>query len=110
MRAIALNSSEVAPQVSGFVIIGADGRNGALVVDKFPPLAADQSYQVWLIRDGQYSSGGLFTVDESGYRGARITAPHSLLDYSAIQITIEPAEGSPHPTGALLMDGSLHNQ
>lgn len=109
LRSIALNNSEIAPEASGVVVIGADGRNGALVVDKFPALAADQSYQLWLGRDGKFTSGALFTVDESGYRGARIIAPGSLLDYSTVQITIEPAEGSPQPTGEELMDGSLHN-
>jgi anti-sigma factor RsiW len=109
MRAIALNDSPIAPEASGVVVIGADGRNGALVVDKFPQLAADQSYQLWLGRDGEYTSGALFTVDESGYRGTRILAPRSLLDYSTVRITIEPAEGSLQPSGEQLMDGSLNN-
>jgi anti-sigma-K factor RskA len=109
MRAIALNNSEVAPQASGFIIIGADGRNGALIVDKFPRLGPDQAYQLWLVRGDQHTSGALFSVDESGYRGTRIEAPESLLEYSAVRITVEPAEGSPYPTGEQLIDGSLHN-
>jgi anti-sigma-K factor RskA len=109
MRAIALSNTDAAPQASGFVVIGADGRNGALVVDKLPPLGPDQAYQLWLIRDEQHTSGALFTVDESGYGGVRILAPDSLLDYSAARITIEPAEGSSLPTGEPLMEGSLQN-
>ncbi|MCI0397035.1 MAG: anti-sigma factor [Chloroflexi bacterium] len=109
MRAIALHSTDVAPQASGFVIISADGANGAMVVDAMPLLEPEQQYQVWLVRNGETTSGGLFAVDESGYRGLRIEAPDSLLEYSAVRVTIEPAEGSPYPTGEPVLDGSLHN-
>lgn len=107
MRAIALSSSEIVPEASGFVIIGADGRNGALIVDKFPTLDPEQTYQVWLERDGQYISSSLFTVDETGYRGTRLEAPDSLLSYSTLQITIEPLDGSAQPGGRPIMYGSL---
>src|SRR5687768_10590387 len=50
MRAVTLQSSEVAPQASGFVIIGGDGQNGVLVVDAMPQLETDKEYQLWLIR------------------------------------------------------------
>jgi anti-sigma-K factor RskA len=99
MRAIALQSSGVAPHSSGFVIIGADGLNGVLVVDRMPPLAQGREYQLWLERDGQSTSGGVFPVDESGYRGMRIAAPESLFEYKTVRVTIEPA-GSAVPTEA----------
>jgi anti-sigma-K factor RskA len=107
MRAIALHNTGVAPEASGYVLFGADGRNGTLVVDKLTPLGDDQAYQLWLMRAGQSTSGALFTVDESGYRGARILAPDSLLTYSSVQITIEPAAGSPAPTGKPVLDAVL---
>src|SRR6185295_16940623 len=44
MRAIPLVSTGLIPGAAGFVIIGADGRNGAFVVDALPPLAEDQQY------------------------------------------------------------------
>lgn len=109
MRAIALNNSELAPEASGFVVIGADGRNGALIVDKLPALTPEQTYQVWLEKDGQYISGALLTVDETGYRGIRLEAPDNLLSYATLQITIEPVDGSPQPSGAQIMYGSLQN-
>jgi anti-sigma factor RsiW len=109
MRAIALHSTEAAPQASGFVVISADGQNGLLVVDALPQLDPERQYQVWLIRDGQTTPGAAFSVDPSGYRGVRIVTPESLLTYSAIRITIEPVEGSALPTGEQVLDGSLHN-
>lgn len=112
MRAIALsNNAEVAPHGSGFVLISADGEEGALVVDTLPELEPTLQYQVWLIRDGETIPGPAFTVDESGYRGARIEVPDSLLSYSEIAITIEPLDSdSASPTGDRVLGGSLHNQ
>ena len=109
MRAIPLQNSGAAPNASGFVVIGPDGENGVLVVDELPPLDANHEYQAWLVRDGQSSSGAVFSVDEHGYRGVRITALDSLLIYSEINITIEPAGGSGEPTGEWVLSGSLFN-
>ena len=109
MRAIPLQNSGAAPTASGFVVIGSDGMNGVLVVDELPPLDADHEYQAWLLRDGRSSSGAVFSVDENGYRGVRITALESLLVYSEIEITVEPIGGSEDPTGEPVLNGSLFN-
>jgi anti-sigma-K factor RskA len=109
MRAIALQSTDAAPQASGFMIVGADGRNGVLVVDQMPPLEAGHEYQLWLRRNGQETSGGVFDVDESGYRGLRVQAPQSLLSYASCRVTVEPSGGSVSPTGEEVLGGSLFN-
>jgi anti-sigma factor RsiW len=109
MRAIALQNTGVAPAASGFVVMGVDGLNGVLVVDKLPQLDATREYQIWLVRDATYSSGPVFSVDETGYRGVRLEAPDSLLLYSSVLITVEPVGGSPDPTGEQVLSGSLHN-
>jgi len=109
MRAIALHNTDIAASASGFVIMGADGQNGVLVVDKLPPLDATREYQVWLVRDSSYTGGSVFSVDETGYRGVRLQAPESLLSYSAVWVTIEPAGGSLNPTGEQVLNGSLFN-
>ena len=107
MRAVPLSAMGAAPGATGFVLISADGDDGALVVDGLPPLDETQEYQLWLIRDGQRTSGAVFSTDERSYAGTRIRAPRSLLDYSAVDITIEPAGGSSQPTGAPVLGGSL---
>ena len=109
MRAIALQSTDAAPQASAFMIVGADGRNGVLVVDQMPQLAEGREYQLWLQRNGEVTSGGVFAVDESGYRGTRVEAPDSLLSYSSCNVTVEPAGGSEYPTGEEVLAGSLFN-
>ena len=109
MRAIALQSSDGAPRASAFIVIGADGLNGVLVVDQMPPLEASKEYQLWLVRDGENTSAAVFPVDQSGYRGVRVKAPESLLLYSSVHVTIEPAGGSVSPTGEDVLRGSLFN-
>lgn len=110
MRAVPLSSTNFASKAAGFVLISADGDSGALVVDGLPPLAPDQQYQLWLIRDEQRTSGALFSTDEKSYGTIRIRAPGSLLEYSAVDITIEPTGGSPQPTGVKVLGGPLFNQ
>ncbi len=109
MRAVPLSSPDAASSATGFVLISADGDNGALIVDGLPPLDADRQYQLWLIRDGQRTSGAIFSTDEKNYGGTRIKAPGSLLEYSAVDVTIEPAGGSHQPTGAVVLGGPLFN-
>lgn len=107
MRAVALSATDAAPNATGFVLISANGDDGALVVDGLPPLGEDQEYQLWLIRNGERTSGAVFSTDEKSYAGMRIRAPRSLLDYAAVGITIEPAGGSEQPTGAQVLRGTL---
>jgi len=109
MRAIALQNTDAAPNSSGFVVMGADGNNGVLVVDELPALDTQYEYQLWLVRNGNNTSAAVFSVDESGYRGMRIEAPQTLLAYSSVRVTIEPSGGSAHPTGESVLIGSLFN-
>jgi len=109
MRAIALQNTDASPTASGFVVISADGQNGVLVVDELPVLEPEREYQLWLVRDGNSTSGAVFSIDEDGYRGMRIEAPQSLLMYSSVLVTIEPIGGSAAPTGEQVLSGSLFN-
>lgn len=109
MRAVPLSATDSAPSATGFVLISVDGEDGALVVDGLAPLGESQQYQLWLIRDGQRISGAIFSTDEKSYGGTRIRAPRSLLEYSAVDITIEPAGGSPQPTGDQVLGGPLRS-
>jgi anti-sigma-K factor RskA len=107
MWAIPLSGTDEAPGATGFLVIGVDGRNGALVVDRLPPLEEGQQYQVWLIRDGRIISGAVFSTDDESYGGTRIEVAESLLEYSAVDVTIEPSGGSLQPTGTKVLSGPL---
>lgn len=109
MRAVPLNATGEIQGATGFILVGADGMNGAVVVDGLPPLDPSQQYQVWLFGDENSTSGAIFSTDERNYGGTRLRVPGSLLEYQAVLITIEPAKGSSQPTGATVLQGSLFN-
>jgi anti-sigma factor RsiW len=104
---VRLTGTEIAPEARGIIYISADGRNGTFIVDQLPQLDPEQEYQLWLILDGQRTNGAVFSVDDDGYRGLQIVSPLPLQDYDSFGITIEPAGGSPQPTGERVLGYNL---
>jgi len=102
MQPIHLNNTGLIPNADGYLIISADGLNGAIVLDQLPQLEA-QEYQLWLVKDGQRTSGALLSVDELGYGGSGVDAPEQLFNYTWAEVTIETAGGSPQPTGDVIL-------
>jgi hypothetical protein len=102
MQAVQPDSSAVA-QVAWL----AQENVAILRAEGFPPLGEGQAYQLWLIRGDTRTSGGLFTVDESG-DGTYIFHPtQSLDDFDGMGITPEPAGGSPGPTAPPVVRAQL---
>lgn len=99
MRVVSLVNTQAAPTASGLIVVSSDGEYGAMVVENLPELSPDRQYQLWLIKNGQRTSGAVFSVGEHGYRSVQVEAPLPLDQYEAFGITIEPAGGSPGPTG-----------
>ena len=102
---VRLHGDQPAPQAEGVVYLKPDANLALLRVSNLPPVPPDKAYQIWLIHDGQRDSGGLFRVDERGEAVVLITAPRPLRSYQAIGITVEPATGSPGPTGPRVIGG-----
>jgi anti-sigma-K factor RskA len=107
MRIVSLAGTEAAPDAFGTLIISADGEYGTLVVDGLPPLDEGYQYQLWLIKDDQRTDGGVFSVNHEGYGALLISSPTPLSTFPAFGITVEPAGGSPNPTGDKVLGGSL---
>jgi anti-sigma-K factor RskA len=104
---VALKGAGSAPNASGIMVIDQEGMAGTLIVDGLPLLDSSKQYQLWLIKDGQRESGGLFYVGQGGYGRLAVQAPGSLLDFSSFGVTVEPTGGSPGPTGAKVLGGNL---
>jgi|YelNatPaOPRAMG01_1025707.scaffolds.fasta_scaffold06660_9 anti-sigma-K factor RskA len=103
---VALAGTDAAPGAIGMIVISHDGRYGTLIVDHLPPLKQDKQYQLWLINGEKRTSGGVFNVDQNGYGSVWITSPGPLIQFQSFGITIEPAGGSPGPTGQKVLGGS----
>ncbi len=107
-QTIRLTGTEAAPAATGLLVVSPDGEHGTLVVDSLSPLGSEQQYQLWLIsEDGQRTDGGVFSVSDEGYGSLWIESPQPLSSYPAFGITIEPAGGSPGPTGDKVLGSTL---
>ena len=102
-QVIPIVGTQAQPGATGVVVISHDGDSGTLTVDGLTRLSQENQYQLWLIKDGKRTSGGVFSVDEKGYAALMIYAPSPLVTYTGFGITIEPAGGSPGPTGVKVM-------
>jgi anti-sigma-K factor RskA len=107
MRLVQLTGTENAPLAAGYLLVFADENYGALVVNNAPALEAGYQYQIWLVKDGQRSNGGVFSVDADGYATLQIDATRPLDEYQSFGITREPSGGSPGPTGPKVLGGGL---
>ncbi|MBC8076870.1 MAG: anti-sigma factor [Chloroflexales bacterium] len=74
--------------------------NGAALAARLKPLAADRTYQVWLLAGDQPpTSAGLLAVSASGDGVLLLPASQPTLSEAAVfAITIEPSGGSAAPT------------
>jgi anti-sigma-K factor RskA len=107
MRLVGLTGTTNAPDAHGYMMVFKSETYGALVVEDAPALNPGYQYQLWLIKDGKRTSGGVFSVDNHGYGTLEVTSALPLEDYPSFGITIEPAGGSPGPTGAKVLGGDL---
>jgi anti-sigma-K factor RskA len=107
LTTLAMVATDYSPNSTGMLVISRDGEYGVLVVDELPVLDESQQYQLWLIYDGQRTSGGVFSVNDEGYGSLLIDSEQPLSSYPAFGITIEPAGGSPGPTGDKVLGGEL---
>jgi len=97
---------EHAPNATSVLALNADEKQAVLIVRGFPLLPAGQSYQIWVIVNGQPVSVGTFAPSspESEYM---LVIPSDLGGVTQAAITIEPSGGSLSPTGPKVMAGDL---
>lgn len=95
--------AEAAEEARGTLTISS-GKNAVLAVSELPPLEESQQYQLWLIQpDGARDSGAVFSVEPDGSATVNLRLPRSADAYIGCGITVEPAGGSPQPTGPRVM-------
>jgi anti-sigma-K factor RskA len=106
-RTVMLAGTDFALHGSGLLVLSQDGNQGTLVVNGLPILDETFQYQLWLIKDEVRTNGGVFSVSQDGYGAMVISSDQPLAVFSAFGVTIEPAGGSPKPTGEKVLGGSL---
>jgi anti-sigma-K factor RskA len=107
MRIIPLQGTDNMPSAVGRLVADTATGQGWLLVDALQPLKESLQYQLWLIRDGQRTSGGVFSVSQEGMANVRIASIRPFSAYDSVGITIEPFGGSPRPTGKKVLGGRI---
>mgnify|MGYP001175512649 CR=1 FL=1 len=106
--AVELAGGEGAPHAHGYLVFTPGGAGDALLVaGDLPVLEPGLQYQLWLIEDGERDSGGVFSVAEDGSAVLRVDTARPITAYDAFGVTVEPAGGSPGPTGDRVLAGEL---
>lgn len=106
MSSIALEGTEFAPQANGAFYAGRS--SGVLILSGLAALPGDQTYQLWLIpADGDPVSVGLVQVNGDGTTTSEIILDGQPQDFAAVGLSIEPAGGSPQPTGPIVLLGTV---
>ena len=88
----------------GVLYVASDHQHWYLTIDGLQPCKQGRSYQLWFVpEDGEPVSAGTFDVVE----GVRVELSSETMPAAtrAITITLEPAGGSPEPTGPAVLHG-----
>ncbi|HSJ87689.1 MAG TPA: anti-sigma factor [Anaerolineales bacterium] len=103
---VSLKGTKAEPQAQGQLIANPSSQSAVLVVTGLPPLEPGKTYQVWLIANAPVSAG-LLTVDANGQGVLIITSTESIGSFKSLGISVEPAGGSPQPTGDIVVLSDL---
>jgi anti-sigma-K factor RskA len=85
-----------------------NAKMGMLMYDgEVQPAPASKSYQLWVIpASGKPISAGVFSA-ASGQRMTMMAKVPEGIDAKSFAVTLEPAGGMPHPTGPMVLMGSV---
>jgi hypothetical protein len=108
-RAILIPGTGEAPQASGQLFVG-DGNQALLALRDLAPLTSEQTYQLWLIpADEAPVPAGLLSVEANTPTWLTVQIPPEAKNFAAVGVSIEPAGGSPAPTGPIVLLGALRD-
>jgi anti-sigma-K factor RskA len=96
-----------APSASARLVIVAMRPDAVLLASGLRVLETGQVYQVWFLGGGQALASALFTVDMQGQGSSMLRLPAPLATFDSIAVTVEPRDGSPSPTGPIVLAGPI---
>lgn len=74
-----------------------------LTLSHFRPAPAGQTYQAWVRHNGRWTALGSAQPDANGSALLIAEGPELATPPEAIQVTVEPANGSPNPSGPVVV-------
>jgi len=105
-EAVMLDQGDAAPQSRGAFYVS--GPQGVLIVHGLQPLPESQIYQFWWVTpDGaQVPVAPIEVHADVEPTWAIFDVPAQVAPFSVVGLSIEPAGGSPQPTGPMVLEGS----
>lgn len=107
---VIMNGMEVNPGGFGKVIWDPESQRALLQVSNLPAVPSDKDYQLWIIKNNQPISAGVFAVNDPArdnfFKIERLADNERPAD--AFAITMEPKGGMPQPTGDMYLMGNMN--
>lgn len=101
---IVLQGTDNAPEAVAVLHYVDDQLQAAMQVRNLPALAGSQAYQLWLVNaKGERWSGAVFTMPATGEAAVLVNCPEPMHEIVRLGVSIEPAGGSPGPTGPAVL-------
>ncbi len=91
------------PSASGQAYVDHDSQDVVLVVRHLEPLAADKTYQAWVVTDDGPMSAGFMDVTASGWGMKWLDVP--FVTGGWVCVSVEPTGGSAEPSEVVLWGG-----
>jgi anti-sigma-K factor RskA len=104
-----LQKAKLGVSTQGHVLWNEDKKKWLFYAFRMPQLPEGKDYQVWFMKEKESPvSAGLLKLDQTG-TGVLLTKPPTMLGGKVVAaaVTLEPAGGSPNPTGEMYLRGSL---
>lgn len=106
-RLATLAALNPAPGASARVLWNPKSREAWLVASGLAPAPAGKGYEVWVIGKAAPVPAGVFQVDVDGKAVFRLPDVAETADVKTFAVTLEPASGTPAPTGPMVLAGTV---
>jgi len=104
-QVVTLAANDTDANASGMLFVNNDSLT--LLVHGLEPLPSSQTYQLWLIPAGSNPvPSGLVTLTAADGPSVVTGLPREAEEFAAVGLSIEPAAGSPQPTGPIVLLGT----
>ncbi|MDX1638803.1 MAG: anti-sigma factor [Balneolaceae bacterium] len=109
---VLMRGMEANPRGYGKIIWDAGQQRALLQVSNLPPVPAGKEYQLWIIKNNEPVSAGLFAVNDprrDAFFKIEQMDSADTQSTSAFAVTLEPEGGMPKPTGDMYLMGNTEN-
>ena len=108
VRLIRLDGLPPSPKAAGQLLWNPATRRGILLTKGLAQLPAGKVYELWAIAGNEPPvPAGTFTIDGAGQIYLRLLDLPEASRFDKFAVTLEPAGGTPQPTGSMHLLGSL---